>query len=190
VANWPEFRPGPILRVLAERGVDFVVIGGYAAIAHGSAQLTRDIDICFGPEETNLQLLGEALTELDARLSGVPDDVPFVPDAANLKNVEVLTLITREGRLDVLRPPTGAPTYQALRRHAERYEVDGVPVAVASLEDLIGMKRAAGRDKDRIALEELEVIRRLRRRVKPTAERPSPRARSSASSRRPRGSAR
>lgn len=167
MANWPEFRPGPIVRVLVERGVDFVVIGGYAAIAHGSAQLTRDIDICFAPDEANRHTLGEVLIELEARLSAVPDEVPFVPDAETLKHVEVLTLMTRDGRLDVLRPPAGAPAYQALRRHAVLYEVDGVLVPVASLEDLIGMKRAAGRDKDRIALEELEVIRRLRRRVKP-----------------------
>lgn len=171
VANWPEFTPGPILRVLVEREVDFVVIGGYAAIAHGSAQLTRDIDICFGPDEANVHVLGDALSELEARLSGVPDDVPFLPDAASLKNVEVLTLITKHGRLDVLPPPAGAPAYRALRRHAVRYEVDGVLAPVASLDDLIGMKRAAGREKDRIALEELEVIRRLRRRVKPPEDR-------------------
>lgn len=167
MANWPEFHPGPILRALVAGGVDFVVIGGYAAIAHGSAQLTRDIDICFAPDEANLQRLGEALIGLEASLSGVSEDVPFVPDAATLKNTQVLTLMTREGRLDVLMTPDGAPTYPALRRHATHVEVDGVPVPVASLEDLIGMKRAANRDKDHIALEELEVIRRLRRRVKP-----------------------
>ena len=174
MANWPEFRPGRILSALVERGVDFVVIGGYAAIAHGSAQLTRDIDVCFAPDEANLEALGEALVQLEARLSGVPDDVPFVPDAGTLRNIDVLTLITREGRLDVLRPPAGAPSYKALRSHAERYPVDGVPVPVASLEDLIGMKRTAGRDKDRMALEELEVIRRLRRRIKPREDEPAP----------------
>lgn len=168
MANWPEFHPGQILAELVAAGVEFVVIGGYAAIAHGSGQLTRDIDICFASDEANLHHLGEALIGLEARLSGVPDEVPFVPDAGTLKNFEVLTLMTREGRLDVLKAPDGAPAYGTLRRRATHVEVDGVPVPVASLEDLIGMKRAANRDKDRIALEELEVIRRLRRRVKPS----------------------
>jgi hypothetical protein len=167
VASWPEFRPGRLLSALVERGVDFVVIGGYAAVAHGSAQITRDVDVCSAPDEANLRVLGEALVGLEARLAGVPDQVPFVPDARTLKNVDVLTLTTREGRLDVLRLPDGAPAYATLRRRALRVEVAGVAVLIASLEDLISMKRVAGRDKDRIMLEELEAIRRLRRRVKP-----------------------
>jgi len=163
VANWPEFHPGALLAALTNRGIDFVVIGGYAAVAHGSGQITRDVDVCFAPDEPNLGVLGNALKDLDARLAGVAEDVPFIPDAATLRRTDVLTLMTREGRLDVLRLPDGAPPYDTLRRRALRVQVEGVAVLVASLEDLISMKRAADRPKDRIALEELEVIDRLRR---------------------------
>lgn len=163
VASWPEFRPGRILARLTARGVDFVVVGGYAAIAHGSAQLTNDLDICFAPDEQNLRALGEALIELAARLRGVEEDVPFVPDHRTLAGVQLLTLDTDDGPLDVLAAPDGAPTYATLRRRALRVDVAGVAVLVASLRDLMDMKRAVGRDKDRIAVEELEAIERLRR---------------------------
>jgi hypothetical protein len=166
VASWPEFRPSQLLRALVARGVDFVVIGGYAAIAHGSAQLTRDLDICFGRDPANLQALGAALVDLDARLRGIDQEeaVPFVPDAGTLKGVQLLTLDTREGPLDVQSEPDGAPGYATLRARAQQVEVAGVRVLVASLEDLMRMKEAAGRPKDLIVLEELEAIRRLSRR--------------------------
>lgn len=163
MANWPEFHPAALLSALVTRGVDFVVVGGYAAVAHGSAQLTRDVDICFAPDEANLTALGNALMDLDARLAGVADEVPFTPDAANLRRIQILTLMTREGPLDVLRAPDGAPSYRTLRDRALRVRVEGVAVLVASLEDLISMKQAADRPKDRITLDELEVIDRLRR---------------------------
>lgn len=163
VASWPEFHPGALLAALVSRGVDFVVIGGYAAVAHGSGNITRDVDVCFAPDESNLRALGDALIDLEARLASVTEDVPFTPDAATLRRTDALTLMTRAGRLDVLRVPDGAPRYETLRRRALRVQVEGVAVLVASLEDLISMKRAADRPKDRIALEELEVIDRLRR---------------------------
>lgn len=159
----PPLSADEILRRLVERGVDFVVIGGIAAVLHGSARNTFDLDICFAPDDVNLAALGDVLTELSARLKGV-DDVPFVPDARTLRQVELLTLVTTLGELDVLRRPSGAPAYQELRRNAERYDLGGFNVSVASVDDLIAMKQAAGRAKDLLDIEELEAIKRLRRR--------------------------
>jgi len=139
-----------------------VVIGGIAAVLHGSARLTYDLDLCFAPDAANLSALGEVLVALDARLRGVDEPVPFVPDAATLRSIEVLTLATRLGDLDVLARPAGAPTYEALRRGAERYDLGGFSVLVAAVEDLIAMKRAAGRPKDLADVAELEAILRLR----------------------------
>lgn len=161
--NWPEFRPSRLVRRLVAAGVDFVVIGGYAAIAHGSVQITRDLDICYSDDEANLEALGRALVALDARLRGVAEDVPFVPDGATLKRTRVLTLDTPDGALDILADPAGGPGYKALRKRAIEAEVAGVTVLVASLQDLLAMKRASGRPKDLVAVEELEAIARLQR---------------------------
>jgi hypothetical protein len=157
-----EFDPTRLLRALVDGQVNFVVIGGVAAVLHGSARNTFDLDICFASDPSNLEALGATLVGLEARLRGVPDPVPFVPDAAALKRVDVLTLTTTAGDLDVLRVPTGAPRYDVLRAHADRYDVGGFEVRVASVEDLIAMKSAAGRPKDLGDVEELEAILRLR----------------------------
>jgi Nucleotidyltransferase of unknown function (DUF6036) len=160
----PSLSADEILRLLVERGVDFVVIGGIAAVLHGSARNTFDLDICFAGDDANLAALGDVLTSLGARLRGVDADVPFVPDTRTLRQVEVLTLVTSFGELDVLARPSGAPAYQELRRRADRYDVGGFNVSVASIDDLISMKEAAGRPKDLLDIEELAAIKRLRRR--------------------------
>lgn len=152
-----------IFRALVVRGVDFVVIGGIAAVVHGSPRVTQDLDVSFAVDSGNLEMLGAALISLEARLRGVPDDVPFAPDAATLRRVDVLTLDTSAGALDVLARPKGAPPYEELRRGADRYDVGGFAVLVASIPHLIAMKRAAGRPKDVADIVELEAIQRLRR---------------------------
>ncbi|MGH2841544.1 MAG: nucleotidyl transferase AbiEii/AbiGii toxin family protein [Solirubrobacteraceae bacterium] len=159
----PALHAREIIRELNERGVEFVVIGGIAGVLHGSSRNTFDLDVCFATSEANLEALGAALTALGARLKGVEDDVPFVADARTLRHVEMLTLVTDLGELDVLAKPTGGPGFERLRSRAERWELDGVPVLVASIEDLLAMKRSAGRPKDLADVAELETIARLRR---------------------------
>lgn len=158
---WPSFRPARLLRELAEGGVDFVVIGGFAAITHGGVRLTNDLDIAYSGEPDNLERLGRVLVELDARLRGVPDDVPFVPDARTLRDVRVLTLQTAHGLVDVLAEPAGAPDYARLREAAQVVDLDGVEVRVAALDHLLAMKRAAGRPKDLADIAELQALRHL-----------------------------
>lgn len=160
----PPLSADEILRRLVERGVDFVVIGGIGGVLHGSARNTFDLDICFATDDANLAALGDVLTALGARLKGVDDHVPFVPDAGTLRQVELLTLVTSLGELDVLARPPGAPAYPDLRRNADRYDLGGFSVSVASIDDLIAMKQAAGRAKDLLDIEELEAIKRLRHR--------------------------
>jgi predicted nucleotidyltransferase len=164
-AEWPELDVEQILRSLTAAGVDFVVVGGIAMMLLGSARLTRDLDICFGPGEGNLQALGGVLLELDARLRGIDDEVPFVPDAATLRNIQLLTLTTSAGWLDVHRALEGAPRYETLRRNAERFDIGGLSVLVAAPNDMLAMKQAAGRPVDLADIEELKAIKRLRRRL-------------------------
>ncbi len=140
--------------------VDFVIIGGVAVVVQASPRFTRDLDISYSTDTANLQRLGALLLALDARLRGVENDLPFTPDARALRHARMLTLTTREGDLDLLTDPPGSPGYPALRRHADIVDLDGDAVRIASLEDLIAMKRAAGRPQDEIDLESLEVARR------------------------------
>jgi hypothetical protein len=160
-----DFQPKAQLLHLTTYGVDFVVVGGIAATLYGSPRDTFDLDICPSQDPGNLDALGRALADMDARLRGVEEDVPFVPDARTLRGVELLTLETRFGALDVLIRPDGWPPYAQLRRRATRLDVGPAAVLVASIDDLLTMKGIADRDKDRADIAELKAIKRLRRRL-------------------------
>jgi predicted nucleotidyltransferase len=163
VRELPDFSPKALLQRLVDGGVDFVIVGGVAAVAHGSVTFTQDLDISYAPDDENVDRLGRVLVDLGARLRGVTDDVPFVPDGRTLRRTRLLTLDTALGQIDLLAQPDGAPLYGRLRDRAVVQDVAGVQVRVASLDDLIAMKKAAGRPKDLVAVEELEAIRRLQR---------------------------
>lgn len=161
-----EFRPRGLLEHLTRRGVDFVVVGGIAAALHGSERNTNDLDICPAQDTPNLEALGTALIEIEASLRDIDEDVPFVPDARSLAGIEILTLSTSLGPLDILVRPNGSPPYAALRRRATPLELGGpAPVLVASIDDLIAMKRETDRPKDRDDVETLEALARLSRRL-------------------------
>lgn len=159
-AEWPDFDPRRILERLVAASVDFVVIGGIAVIASGYVRMTRDLDIAFAGDGTNLRALGEALTEIDARLRGVEEELPFVADERTLAGVQLLTLETSLGWLDVHRQVPGITSYEDLRGRAREIDLDGVKVHIASVDDLLAMKRAAGRPQDQLDIEALEAIRR------------------------------
>jgi predicted nucleotidyltransferase len=154
--------PLALLVRLADAAVDFVVIGGIAVVTHGHIRTTRDLDITYATDQANLDVLGRVLVDLDARLRGVAEVVPFVPDGRTLRAAEILTLETTEGALDLLATPPGAPAYSELKQRAEVIDVDGRSVAIASLDDLLAMKRKAGRPRDLEDIEALEELRRLR----------------------------
>jgi hypothetical protein len=163
VPSRPELDAEELLRRLTSRGVDYVVIGGVAAVLWGSSRNTFDLDISFALDEGNLEALGGVLVELGASLKGVEEELPFVADARTLRHVELLTLTTSAGELDLLGHPAGGPGYEVLRKRAARIDIGDFHILVASIEDLISMKRAAGRPKDLADIEELDAIRRLSR---------------------------
>jgi hypothetical protein len=148
------------LRTLTAHGVRFVLIGGVAGRLWGSPTLTNDTDICCADDTENLERLAAALVELGARLRGADDDVPFVLDARALASAQTFTFTTDAGALDVLTAPAGTNGFGDLNANAERFDLGGgVVVSVCALDDLIRMKRAAGRPKDRIELEVLAAVR-------------------------------
>ncbi len=152
---------------LDRHGVQYVLIGGLAAVLHGSPLPTVDADICPSPAPENLQRLALALHELDARIRtpDTPGGVAFPHDAPFLSGVQMLNLITRAGDLDLSFTPAGTAGYADLSAHAARMVVVGVPVTVAALEDVIRSKEAANRPKDLRALPMLrQLLEEIRRR--------------------------
>jgi hypothetical protein len=153
---------------LGRHGVEYVLIGGLAAVIHGSPLPTLDADICPSGEAENLRRLAAALEELDARVRtpDTPAGVPFPRDATFLSRVTLLNLVTRAGDLDLSFTPAGTAGYADLAARATAVPIHGVPVYVASLEDVIRSKEAANRPKDVRMLptlrQLLEVIRRRR----------------------------
>jgi predicted nucleotidyltransferase len=161
VASFPELKLEALLARLTRAEVDFVVVGGVAVAFQGYGRATKDLDITYATDRENLVRLGEVLVALHARLRGVPEDVPFVADERTLARTR-LTLDTDDGSLDLLADPPGAPPYATMRARADRVDLDGIVVAVAALDDLLAMKRAAGRPQDLIDIDALEVARRVR----------------------------
>lgn len=153
------FDPLGILRTLALHEVKFVIVGGIAAAAHGSPTATGDIDVCYERHSSNLDRLAAALRDLQARLRGTDDDVPFLLDAKTLAAGDHFTLTTSIGDLDLLGTPAGSSGYRDLSARAVEVDLGGWVFKVASLDDLIQMKQAAGRPKDRIELEVLYALR-------------------------------
>jgi hypothetical protein len=155
----PAFDPLMALRTLDDHRVRFVLIGGYAGALRGSPVITGDVDICYARDDENLQRLAAALQALGSRLRGAPPDVPFQLDAATLRAGDHFTFTTAAGSLDCLGTPAGTQGFADLDASATDEDLDGLVVRVSSLDDLIRMKKAAGRPKDLIAVEWLSALR-------------------------------
>ena len=147
-----------LLAALDEAGVEFIVVGGFAATAHGSAAVTVDLDVVYARTPENIVRLTQALAPLDPYLRGAPPGLPFRFDVAAVERGLNFTLRTMAGDLDLLGEATGSGTFDALLPHSERREVFGREILIVGLEMLIRLKRAAGRPKDLERIAELETI--------------------------------
>lgn len=151
---------------LACEGVRFVVVGGVAAAAQGSARQTKDLDICYDPAPENVERLVRILNAWNAHLrlpDGLGAALPFTIDARTFRESPVLTLATDHGWIDVMDRVLGVGDYAAVLAQSESYRVGEVELRVLSLDALIASKRAAGRDHDREHVIELEALRVLKR---------------------------
>lgn len=152
-----------IVRVLAEGGVEFVVVGGLAATMHGSARLTYDVDVVYRRTADNMRRLVLTLTPYHPYLRGAPPGLPFRWDAATLHRGLNFTLTTDIGDLDLLGEITGGGDYEALLPQSPGIQVFGIECRCLGLPALVQVKRAAGRPKDLEAIAELEAILEERR---------------------------
>jgi len=155
-----------MLQGLTVAGVRFVVVGGVAAAAHGSAHVTNDLDICYDAAPDNITRLAALLAEWDAYPRGVDRELPFFMDERQFRTTPVMTLTTREGDLDVLDRVAGVGAFTEALEHSVEFDGFDVQFPVLDLPHLIRAKRAAGRPKDIAQLPELEALAALRRKAR------------------------
>ena len=156
------FDPVRICSILLEEEVEFVVLGGFAAIVRGSSLPTKDIDVIPSRDRSNLDRLGRALTRMNAKIRVAGDPVPTKIDGAFLANMpHMLNLVTDFGEMDLTFSPAGsAGDFEGWKKGATLENIEGdLMVLVASLDDIIDSKRAANRPKDKMALPYLESLR-------------------------------
>lgn len=147
-----------VLRAFSEAGVRFIIVGGAAATAHGSARLTQDLDLVYRRDEENLRRLARALEPQEPYLRGVQPGLPFVLDEQTLRSGLNFTLTSKWGDLDLLGEITGGGGYDDLVDGSVEIELFGVRCLCLGLATLIDVKRAAGRPKDLEAIAELEEL--------------------------------
>jgi predicted nucleotidyltransferase len=152
-----------LLKELHRLGVEFVIIGGMAAVAHGSAYLTQDLDLCYSRKRENLEKLAAALKSFQPRLRGASADLPFRLEAATLRSGMNFTLSTSLGDLDILGEVSGLGGYPEALLFSEEVDLYGMRCRVLTLEGLIKSKKAAGRAKDLMLLPELEALVEIRK---------------------------
>lgn len=146
------FAPERIFAALAEAKVDYVAVGGIALIAHGVVRATLDVDVVPAPSDENRERLRRALVVLAAAPHGEPA-TPVTPEL--LARDANMRFETDAGQLDLLCATTYRAMYADLRRRAITVDLDGVPVRVASRNDLIRLKAATGRDRDLLDIGDL-----------------------------------
>jgi predicted nucleotidyltransferase len=152
-----------LLNRLADSGLDFVVIGGYAAVTHGSALVTRDLDICAVLTTENVEKLRSILADWNPKHRMTAQELSFLefPKTGPILN---LFLRTDAGVIGILSSVLGVGDFARIKEKAELFEIGGKIYQIISLEDLIAAKEAVGREKDLLAVKELRAIAAKRKR--------------------------
>lgn len=152
-ANFAYFIPK-----FANEGIEFILVGGGAAIAHGSVTTTYDVDFVYSRKRENLEKLSTVFEGIEPYLRGVPKGLPFRWDLRTIEAGLNFTLTTTKGDIDLLGEIAGGGGYEQLKEHCDVLELFGAQVRVVTLPTLIFLKRCAGRAKDLIAIPELQAL--------------------------------
>ncbi|HEY5044502.1 MAG TPA: hypothetical protein VII53_01445 [Solirubrobacteraceae bacterium] len=156
-----------MFRVLAEHGVDYLVIGGVAAQVHGRRRTTMDLDVTPAPDPENFKRLAAALVALDAHPVALGSSAP-TPTAEQLRVAPVVPpLSTRHGELHILNEVPGATAYAGMRTRALTTDLDGITMHIVGVDDLIRMKQTLGRPSD---IEDIEALTTIARREARSAD--------------------
>jgi predicted nucleotidyltransferase len=151
-----------IIQQLTDSGVDFVLIGGLAMRAHGSAHITEDVDVCYSRTKENIQRLADAMDSLHPYMRGAPAGLPFRFDAPTIQAGLNFTLLTDLGEIDFLGEVSGLGNYEKVVAQSEELLLYDRKIRVLSLDGLLIAKKTAGRRKDQGHILELEELKKMR----------------------------
>lgn len=152
-----------IMTALKNHNVQFVLIGGRAAVAQGSSYSTYDVDLCYSRDKENLENIVKALAPFRPSLRGALKDLPFIFDAKTLEMGLNFTLSTDIGDIDLIGEVKGIGTYSEVIKYSETMEIYGMPCNVLTVEGLLISKKAIKRQKDEAHIKELEALLEIRR---------------------------
>ena len=152
-----------LLKRLTEHQVEFVLIGGYAAMTYGSPVVTQDVDVCAPLTLANLTRIVNALRDINPRFRFRPDPLPLYQDPGRLVGFRNLNLVTEWGVLDILGELPGVGSFDDLNGRYNTIDFGGFTCKVLDLDGLIASKKFAGREKDVANIRHLEAIQRLKR---------------------------
>jgi hypothetical protein len=153
-----------LLKALSDNDVKFIVVGAFAAIAHGATQGTDDLDICYERTPANYRKIVRAIAGFGPKLRGVPENLKAPFDEHGLAQGTNFTLITDLGKLDLLGEMSGVGGYRQIAGTAKLIDLGGVSCRVASLDTIIKSKEEANRPKDQAALPELRALKMVKER--------------------------
>jgi hypothetical protein len=153
-----------LMRRLIEAQVEFVLVGGFAAVAHGVTLITRDVDICCRFDESNLMRVQKAVADLHPTHRSHPDmPLQLTPElCSRLKN---LYLKTDLGVIDCLGEVRGVGNFDEAQKHSIEVELPGGTCRVLDIDTLIRAKEAMDRDHDRITVKHLKEIKALQTKI-------------------------
>jgi hypothetical protein len=155
-----------LLQRLADSRVDFVVVGGFAGVLHGSAIVTRDLDICAVLTPENVERLRDTLKDLNPLHRMTPQRLSFLNVPKPGEPVKSLYLQTDWGIVDILSSISGLGDFASIKANSETFEISGRTCRLISLPDLVLAKEYMGREKDILAAKELRAIAEMRKRAK------------------------
>jgi len=151
---------GELLRQLSGAGVEFIVVGGAAAVLHGAPITTEDLDIVHRRSPENVSRLKTLLDKLDARVRELANRRLPPREYALLGDGHVL-LSTRLGPLDCLGTLIDGRGFEELVSHSEPIKDEGTEFLVVDLPTLIELKTKTGRAKDRLMLPVLVALAKV-----------------------------
>jgi len=148
-----------LLEILVKSPLDFVIVGGFAAVLHGCNQTTRDVDICLVLSPEQVLLLRQILKPLHPKHRMTSEKLSFLVHPEDVSTIKNLYLETDLGVLDVVSHIEGVGDFYDVLKNASQIEMYGGQCYLISINDLIKSKKALGRHRDLAVVDELEVIK-------------------------------